>query len=508
MALAALVRWVAPVQQQVALGRIVALAFALRVAVALSIYLIQHALGRGGFFTGDDITYAKLAWGYAQWLQGTPLLGVTPPAWDGLSTSFGLYIYLTAGLYFLIGLEVVVAEILNCIFATAAIVLLWDICRRVFGPRPAGWAAALMAVLPSALLFSALNIKDALGLLVLAVSLWALTRFVEAPRWRWIVSVALGIELMRGVRMDIAVVLIVVLVVACAVVALRDGGRRGYRWFGAGMLLAAALSFNVLQGVRTGGSSDLFSLFEAIRAGMSAGRTGFVVEAPSSSSMALAAGYAAQAQVELANPSVAIGVPPPALDQTPLPDAAIGLVQLLAVLMLVRAAWWVGNRWPATDRLVLWLSVASFAISFVFFIAGAGSLASIGRTVAYVPKGLLYVLLSPFPWAATTTLDRVAIPETLAWWAVLCAGAWTLVRRRERWPLALPLAAFAIVTIALFVLTEGNVGTLIRHRTMNLAPVVIVFSAPAFVRVWDALRRGRLARGQDGGASSTALPML
>ena len=44
------------------------------------------------------------------------------------------------------------------------------------------------------------------------------------------------------------------------------------------------------------------------------------------------------------------------------------------------------------------------------------------------------------------------------------------------------------MTIGAFVLTEGNVGTLFRHRAM-LIPVTIIIASPGIVVAMRALRR-------------------
>ena len=102
------------------------------------------------------------------------------------------------------------------------------------------------------------------------------------------------------------------------------------------------------------------------------------------------------------------------------------------------------------------------------------------RTLRYVPCATLFVLFSPFPWSVTRALDLLFVPEMLVWYLALGGASIVVARRRHTWLSLTPLILLITVTLAIFVLAEGNVGTLFRHRAM-LVPFVLTLAAPAFV---------------------------
>jgi hypothetical protein len=83
----------------------------------------------------------------------------------------------------------------------------------------------------------------------------------------------------------------------------------------------------------------------------------------------------------------------------------------------------------------------------------------------HLPIGLSAVLLEPYPWRpAPSPQLRLASLEMLLWYPLLAlavAGSWRAVRTRS--PLVFAAAilwGFALM----YALTEGNLGTTIRHR--------------------------------------------
>jgi hypothetical protein len=130
-------------------------------------------------------------------------------------------------------------------------------------------------------------------------------------------------------------------------------------------------------------------------------------------------------------------------------------------------------------------------------IGGSGShlidLASLNQTITYVPRGLSNVLFAPYPWAVRRVIDLPTIPEMLAWYTILAAAAWTVARHRRRLgPASATLLAFAGTALVVYVLTEGNVGTVFRHRAMTVTPFLTVLAAPTLLKLWAAIARRRL----------------
>ncbi len=135
------------------------------------------------------------------------------------------------------------------------------------------------------------------------------------------------------------------------------------------------------------------------------------------------------------------------------------------------------------------------------FQRGAGSaygqgadVSSLPGAVAYLPLGLAYFLLAPFPWAVASALQTVALPETLLWWAVVPFGLWGawLSFRHDARGHTVPITILLVVTFA-YALVEANVGTAFRHRGQVL-PIMLLYVAIGIRDVWaiqEARRRSR-----------------
>lgn len=94
-----------------------------------------------------------------------------------------------------------------------------------------------------------------------------------------------------------------------------------------------------------------------------------------------------------------------------------------------------------------------------------------------VLRGLTYLVFAPFPWRVSTARQLAAVPQTLVW-SVLCIIAVfaTFSARRRGYKYVLPLAGVALVFALVIASTEGNMGTMLRHRDL-IVPVVLILSS-------------------------------
>jgi hypothetical protein len=115
------------------------------------------------------------------------------------------------------------------------------------------------------------------------------------------------------------------------------------------------------------------------------------------------------------------------------------------------------------------------------------------RTLAYLPKGMLYAVFAPWPWLSDRPLDLLTVPEMTLWYVALIASLATLWTFRERWPLLLAGVLFVGGLLLIFALVEGNWGTLFRHRSMVI-PFVLLMAAPQ-LRGWAASTVARVRAG-------------
>lgn len=100
-----------------------------------------------------------------------------------------------------------------------------------------------------------------------------------------------------------------------------------------------------------------------------------------------------------------------------------------------------------------------------------------GKALAFLPIGLAYFLLAPFPWAIGSFRQGFALPEMLFFYTLLPAllrGAFLLVRRHTSSSLMIVLLT-ASITFG-YAVGQGNVGTIYRHRAQIL-PCLLMIAA-------------------------------
>ncbi|HSO74614.1 MAG TPA: glycosyltransferase family 39 protein [Blastocatellia bacterium] len=85
--------------------------------------------------------------------------------------------------------------------------------------------------------------------------------------------------------------------------------------------------------------------------------------------------------------------------------------------------------------------------------------------LGFLPVGVLYVLLAPFPWMITNLRQLITLPELLIWWAMIpfmLKGYWHSIKHRLRE--AFGICVFTIGLTLAYALFQSNVGTAYRHR--------------------------------------------
>ena len=124
---------------------------------------------------------------------------------------------------------------------------------------------------------------------------------------------------------------------------------------------------------------------------------------------------------------------------------------------------------------------------------GQGSdVSTTGGAIAFLPLGLTYFVLAPFPWSVTSTLQAVTLPESLVWYVLfLCVlhGVWLALKYDPRSYTVL-VAVLGTVTFS-YAMVEGNVGTAYRHRAQVL-PLFFVLAAVGLRDYWGAWMQRRM----------------
>jgi hypothetical protein len=99
------------------------------------------------------------------------------------------------------------------------------------------------------------------------------------------------------------------------------------------------------------------------------------------------------------------------------------------------------------------------------------------RGLQYLPKGLAFFFLAPFPWRIGSTLTLITLPEMVVWYSLLpfvVSGAIHLLR--TRFVATQPLILFVVLTGSVYALVEGNAGTAYRHRA-QLILFMLIFAS-------------------------------
>ena len=117
-----------------------------------------------------------------------------------------------------------------------------------------------------------------------------------------------------------------------------------------------------------------------------------------------------------------------------------------------------------------------------------------GHAAAFLPVGLVYFLLAPFPWTITGMRQALTLPEMLFFYSLIPSilrGIRALLKERLSHAL-MALLITAGLTIG-YALGEGNAGTAYRHRAQVIG-FYLIFAAAG---IEAKRRRVSLARQRE-----------
>jgi len=98
----------------------------------------------------------------------------------------------------------------------------------------------------------------------------------------------------------------------------------------------------------------------------------------------------------------------------------------------------------------------------------------------FLPIGISYALLAPFPWQINSLSKLALLPDTLLWYFFLMFIPFGLTRTKND-PAAIGLLVFTAACLLFFGMIDGNLGTLVRHRTIIMM-LGLVFASGGLVR--------------------------
>src|SRR5262249_22418964 len=109
---------------------------------------------------------------------------------------------------------------------------------------------------------------------------------------------------------------------------------------------------------------------------------------------------------------------------------------------------------------------SSFALDYKF--------ASMGDLFFFLPIGLIYYFLAPFPWQVTSSVQVLALVEVFAVYALIWP-TWVGVRKAYGWARfeTSILVGFVITVAVAQAIMISNSGTIFRHRTLGFMLLMI-----------------------------------
>jgi hypothetical protein len=437
-------------------------AFAARIVAAVASHFVLLYMGRDGFALMDDRAYDKLGWTLARVWVGR---------WPGIrDTDVYLmvnYTYLVAAVYYVLGHSLLAAKMLNVAFGSLLAVVSYATAREIFDQRVARIAAMLTAFFPSLLLWSAINLKDILVVLLTAVAVFGLIRYARRHEW-WALALCLAAFLaVENLRMWIFFILAWLLPAAFVFTDRSEQDVRSTR-----VLVAAVL-----------GLAFAAPIFWFLREGANEYHQ-FVVLSPlafAAPSIVLFAGRADRRRKLFFLIPVVLGV---MLLSYATNNEKLG-TNFLTPKALTNLEW---KRWLEENKAE----------------SGNGEFDGVKppvkeidqittRTLNALPRGVFFVLFGPTPFQMRSLSSRAVLPEMLAWYVVLAAavvGLWVSFRSKWR-DLVLPMA-LAGGCVVVLALSEGNTGNIFRHRS-QVMPYVFLVSSVGLVWMWGWWRQRRAA---------------
>lgn len=260
--------WLAPSEAQ-AVRRLILAAFLVRAACAV----VLHGSGYSRILAPDEQTYAGHGWAIAlYWLGET----VAPPSRYASGQPLG-YFQLNALFFLLFGRNELPIKIANAAIGALTLRYIYLLGRELYGSSVAYRAASISAYLPSLVLWSSVNIRDAWVIFLIAFSAWQGLR-IQAGRSPsavfWYAAAVLLVSRFRDY-------LVYVLLVPPVAVLLIARGQRMLRNFAVAVVLAVVGLLMIQQGIvgRLTESRLTLEALAEVRQNMATGGSAFEVEA-------------------------------------------------------------------------------------------------------------------------------------------------------------------------------------------------------------------------------------
>jgi len=159
-------------------------------------------------------------------------------------------------------------------------------------------------------------------------------------------------------------------------------------------------------------------------------------------------------------------------------QVVLNLMLGLAILGLAVLAYrqlGLGDRWlTSADFETLNVTRRNLAVGGTAFQPGV-DISDPLRGIQFLPIGMAFFILAPFPWQFGSVLSVMSLPEQIIWYGLLpFVGIGSMYLIRHYFALAEPVLLFVLVTSVIYALVEGNAGTAYRHRAQIVMFMLIL----------------------------------
>ncbi|MDX1649204.1 MAG: hypothetical protein R3263_05050 [Myxococcota bacterium] len=237
--------------------------FVAAVGVRTLVALVAEFGASMGFFASDDYRYEVVGWELARYWMGE---SSAPPEIFGPK---GYYRW-NALLFVLVGRVPLAPALGNAAVGGAIAVLAWQVARRLTDASGARAAAWLTALWPSLVLWSSLNLKDALAILALLLLLHGAQHCMERIGLRGVALALAGVLLLGELRGYLVGLSVGSLALAFLLARLRASPLM----MGAA-LVALVVPLALLSPVQTLPIDESFETLDAARAQLAVGRAAY-----------------------------------------------------------------------------------------------------------------------------------------------------------------------------------------------------------------------------------------
>ncbi|OME62300.1 hypothetical protein BSK59_02180 [Paenibacillus odorifer] len=133
--------------------------------------------------------------------------------WDGAfieSPNVRYYTFLVTAVYYIFGYNPIFMMLLNVLWGTLTIVVIYSIANLLFDKKSAIISASLIAFWPTHIMFSAMNMRDSLAVLLMVLFILNFLKWIKTPNLPLLLSVLLLIIGNTMIRSQNAVIISVV----------------------------------------------------------------------------------------------------------------------------------------------------------------------------------------------------------------------------------------------------------------------------------------------------------